>query len=309
MPSPCIAIVGAGALGGYYGARLAQHGHEVHFLMRSDYPHVARKGFNIRSVGGDFSLSASQLHLYDDPLRMPKVDLVIVTLKTTQNDQLERLIEPLLHEKSLILTLQNGLGNEDALAALFGAERVLGGMAFVCINRLGPGEIEHLEPGYIQLGDFAGQGRSERAEEIASLLRGAGIDAQVVENLKEGRWKKLVWNIPFNGLGALLDATTDVLLSSEPGIRLVRAIMEEVMCAARAAGVILPPDAPDRQIRATFPMGRYQTSTQVDRQRGKPMEIDSIFGAPVRIARNQGIFVPLMEMLLYSLQMLDARRG
>src|SRR5215207_1962756 len=168
---PRIAIVGTGALGGYYGGRLAQHGHDVHLLLRSDYDHVRRHGLAVRSVSGDFSLSADRLHVYNDAAAMPAADCVIVTLKSTENHELPRLVTPLLHEKTAILTLQNGLGNEDDLARLFGGERVLGGIAFVCINRIAAGQLHHTEAGFIRLGEFAGEtGRSARAERIVEMF-------------------------------------------------------------------------------------------------------------------------------------------
>src|SRR5258706_11022093 len=135
MEIPVIAIVGTGAVGAYYGGRLGQDGHDVHFLLRGDYQAVKEKGWTIRSCDGDFSLAPEMVHAYDDPAKMPKADLVIVTLKTTANDQFESLIAPLLKEGTSILTLQNGLGNEERLAELFGARRGLGGMSFGCFNR------------------------------------------------------------------------------------------------------------------------------------------------------------------------------
>src|SRR5690348_11099933 len=101
---PSIAIVGAGAVGGYYGARLAQHGHDVHFLLRSDYDDVRRNGLMVESCDGDFRISADAIRAYDDARRMPPVDLVVVTLKSTSNDQLEPLVRPLLREDTAILT-------------------------------------------------------------------------------------------------------------------------------------------------------------------------------------------------------------
>src|SRR3954463_7378778 len=118
--NPVIAVVGAGAVGAYYGGRLAQHGHDVHFLLRSDYKHVAKHGWTIRSCHGDFTLPPGTMHVYENPARMPKADWVIVTLKATANDQLEQLVAPLIKENTSILTMQNGLGNEEHLAQLFG---------------------------------------------------------------------------------------------------------------------------------------------------------------------------------------------
>src|ERR1700677_416758 len=146
-PDPIIAFIGAGAVGGYYGARLVQHGHRVHLLTHSDCRHIKESGLQIRSRDGDFSLQPAQINVYDDPRHMPKADLVVVTLKTTANDRLREFIEPVLKPDSILLTLQNGLGNEELLSELFGAERVIGGMAFVCINRTAPGQIAHTDHG------------------------------------------------------------------------------------------------------------------------------------------------------------------
>ena len=228
-----IAVVGAGALGGYYGARLAQHGKPVHFLLRSDYETVRNNGLVVESCSGNFQLPSDQLHVYYDPHQMPKVDLVLVTLKTTANDQFEPLIRPLLKEDTAILTIQNGLGNEDRLAELFGPQRILGGMAFVCINRAGPGVIHHTAHGIIRLGEFNG-GPSERASRIAEMFKASQVQCEVLADLKFGRWSKLVWNIPFNGLGAVLDLATDRLLDNEHGMQLLTALMTEVTAAAAA---------------------------------------------------------------------------
>jgi 2-dehydropantoate 2-reductase len=293
---PKIAIIGAGAVGGYYGARLAQHGHDVHFLVRSDYHAVRQAGWAIQSWAGDFQIPADRVNVYDDPLKMPVMDLVIVTLKTTSNDQYESLIRPLLNECTAVLTLQNGLGNEERLAELFGAGRVLGGMAFTCINRAGPGIIRHMDHGIIRLGEFGG-GPSERASRIAAMFNSSQVPCHVLDDLRRGRWSKLVWNIPFNGLGAALDLTTDRLIDNELGVQLVSAIIREVIAIAQSMGIAMPTDLLEQQIRHTRTMGAYRSSMQIDRQEGRPMEIESILGEPLRQARQQGIPTPKIQML------------
>lgn len=300
-----IAIVGAGAVGGYYGARLAQHGHDVHFLLRSDYEPVRKNGLEVRSVAGDFRLAPGKVRVYDQPGGMPPADLVIVTLKTTSNDRYEPLIRPLLKEGTAILTLQNGLGNEDRLAELFGAGRVLGGMAFVCINRISPGVIHHMDHGVIRLGEFNG-GPSSRAAGIAELFRSSNVPCEVLDDLRLGRWSKLVWNIPFNGLGAVLDLTTDRLIDNEAGLRAVSDVMREVIAAAEALGLPMPADMIDRQVRHTRTMGPYRSSMQIDRQEGRALEVESILGEPLRQARRAGVKTPKLEML-YDLAVLVDR--
>ena len=293
---PIIAVIGAGAVGGYYGARLAQHGHAVHFLFRGDYEAVRRHGLTIKSRDGDCALSPAAIHAYNDSRQMPKADLILVTLKTTSNDQYEPLIRPLLHNDTAILTLQNGLGNEQRLADLFGPARILGGLAFVCINRREAGVIEHTDYGLITLGEFTG-GPSPRASRIAQIFKSSRVPCRVLDDLRYGRWEKLVWNIPFNGLSAAMDLTTDRLVGTPEGIELIRAIMAEVVAAARANGVNLPADIIDKNIQRTLTMGPYRTSMHIDRQLGRRLEVEAILGEPLRAAHAAGVATPALEML------------
>jgi 2-dehydropantoate 2-reductase len=290
-----IAVVGAGAVGGYYGARLAQHGADVHFLVRSDFEAVARRGWKVRSVDGDFDLGPGGIHVYQRAEEMPKVDLVVVALKTTSNDRFAELIGPLIGEKTFILTLQNGLGNEELLAELFGAKRVLGGLAFTCINRIAPGEIHHMDHGLIRMGQFAGG--TETAAAIADLFNRSRIRCDVLEDLRYGRWEKLVWNVPFNGLGAALDLTSDRLIAREEGTALVGELMKEIIETAGSIGVDLPSKLISLKIEQTRTMGAYKTSMQIDRQCGRAMEIEAIIAKPLAIARQNGVATPLLSVL------------
>jgi len=301
---PVIAVIGAGAVGGYYGARLIQHGHRVHLLTRSDCAHIRKSGMRIQSRDGDFSLAPKQINVYGDPRDMPKADLAIVTLKTTANEHLRELVGPVLKGDSVILTLQNGLGNEDLLAELFGSPRVLGGIAFVCINRIGPGEISHTDHGMIRVGELAG-GPTERLRKIAALFSGSGAPCEILEDLATGRWEKLIWNVPFNGLGAALDLTTDKLIESESGLNLVRRLMEEVIAACRPLGIRFDLSVIEQKICHTRTMGAYKTSMHIDRQTGRRMEVEAIIGEPLRKARGNSVSTPYMEMLYDILNLID----
>src|SRR5436190_12923028 len=146
-----IAVVGCGALGSFYGAKLCRAGQEVHFLLRSDYEVVRRKGVSIRSKEGDFKVRPK---CAQTPEAIGPSDLVLVGLKTTANDQFSRLLPPLVGPSTAIVTLQNGLGNEEQLARLFPSEQILGGLCFVCLNRVAPGVVHHLDHGRIVLGEF-----------------------------------------------------------------------------------------------------------------------------------------------------------
>jgi 2-dehydropantoate 2-reductase len=306
LANPVIAVIGAGAVGGYYGARLAQHGHNVHLLTRADCNHIRRAGMIIHSHDGDFSLTPDQISAYDDPREMPRADLVLVTLKTTANEHLHDLIAPVLKPDSIILTLQNGLGNEELLADLFGRERILGGMAFVCINRPNPGEILHTDHGVIRLGEPFNI-TSDRAKKVAEIFNACNVKCEAIDNLTFGRWDKLIWNVPFNGLGAALNLTTDQIISNADGLALARRLMHEVINIAGSLGIHFDLTVIEAKIRHTQTMGAYKTSMQIDRNLHRPMEIDAILGNPLKIAYGNSVATPYMEMLCGILRTVDAR--
>ncbi len=300
---PTIAIIGAGAVGGYYGARLAQHGHDVHFLVRSDFDTIRTNGLHIQSIDGDFVIPADRVRVYRDSALMPKVDLAIITTKSTSNRELPELLRPIMKPDTALLTLQNGICGEDDLAAVFGPDRILGGMAFVCINRIGPGVIHHMDHGIIRLGPFRETAR-QTAKQVVDLFQSSKIRCEELADLHRGRWLKLVWNIPFNGLGTVMDLTTDKLLTNPAGRQAVADLMTEVVAAARADGVALPPETVQQQIDRTPSMGAYKSSMQIDRQMGRPLEIEYIIERPLQIARKFGLKSPNWEHLLRLLKIL-----
>jgi len=288
-------VVGAGAIGLYYGARLAAAGNEVRFLLRSDYDTVKREGIRVESVAGDLHLK--EVKAYLTPAEIGPVDLVIVAWKTTSNDLFEEVLPPLLHEHTQVLTLQNGLGNCERLVELVRADQVLGALCFVCLNRLSPGLVSHTAGGRISVGEYVNDGRG-RAEEIARRFSVAGIPTDAAPSLAEAQWKKLVWNVPFNGLAiAEGGVTTDVLLAT-PGVEdEIRALMSEVVTAARAQGLALEDSLIDFNIERTRPMGPYRPSSMIDYVEGREVEFDSIWGEPLRRAKAAGVEVPHMERL------------
>jgi 2-dehydropantoate 2-reductase len=302
---PKIAIIGAGAIGCYYGCRLAAVGGDVHFLMRSDLAAVRASGcLRIKLPQDEIVVSAPQVH--GMPEEIGPCDLVIVALKATANGVFEEMIRPLLHERTAILTLQNGLGSDEQLANLFGAERVLGGLCFICVNRTAPGEIMCIEPGSVAFGEFGRPG-TERLRQIVALFERSGVKCSSSDNLAELRWKKLVWNVPFNGLSiAAGGITTDLILASAELEVLVRLLMTEVIEAAAVLGHQIPRTLIEKQIASTRPMGAYRPSSLIDYLEGREVEVEAIWGEPLRRARQAGAAVPRLEMLYALLKRLTA---
>jgi len=298
------AIVGAGALGGYYGAKLAQAGMDVHFLMRRDLDVVRRDGLTVRSKDGDFRV---QVNAYATTEEIGPCDVVLIGLKTVSNAALPGLIPPLLGEETAVVTLQNGLGNEEFLAGHFGGRRVMGGLCFVCLNRTGPGVIEHLGHGRLSIGEFKGPPQDRTMRVVGDFQR-AGIDARAVQSLITERWRKLVWNVPFNGLGIVAGATVAEVLRDDCLLGEARALMAEVIEAAGRLGYAIRGDFIDAQIEASRSMGEYRSSSQVDFEAGREVEVEAIWGEPLSQARSAGACTPRLEFLYALLRRLGGRR-
>lgn len=290
-----MAIVGSGAIGLYYGARFGLGGADVRFLLRSDLAAVAARGSVIvHTPGGTTELRP--VRGYGSAQEIGPVDLVVVTLKTTANRQLPDLVAPLLAPGTAVLTLQNGLGSDEYLAELFGAERVLGGLAFIATTRIGPGEVKCYHPGSVTLGEFQ-RPAGGRVRALAAQFENSSVVARVAENLLEARWRKLVWNIPFNGLAVANNVTTD-RICAEPALATeVRSLMREVQAAAAAFGFRIDDAFLTEQFDVTPPMGAYQPSSLVDFRAGREVEIEAIWGEPLRRAVGRGVAMPRLSAL------------
>lgn len=309
-PNPRVAWVGVGAVGLLYSASLARAGVETHLLLRSDYDAAVRDGITVRSIKGDFHVPPSALHCHRSPASLPPPDLLVITAKTTANPDLPPLLAPLVAPHTLLLTLQNGFGNEQFLSRHFGDDRVLGGTAFVSVHRIAPATADHQNSGRIALGRHAGP-PDDRTRAVVELFKRSGFPIDLLPSLKVGRWEKQLWNIPFNGLGAALLADTSILLKSETGRNLVRAIMQEVVALARADGVSetdLPDSLIETKIHYTLKMGAYRTSMQLDREAGRAMEIDSIISSVLDLSDRSGVPAPLIRTLQAQLNTVEVNR-
>lgn len=307
------AILGTGALGGYYGACLQRAGLEVHFLLHSDYESVRDRGLIIESPNGDFTLP--HVNAYGDVRKMPPCDVVVVALKTTQNHLLPAMLPAVVKDDGIVLVLQNGLGIEEEVAQIVRPKRVIGGLCFLCSNKVGPGHIRHLDYNQIKLGEYTPHphyrpgGITERMRQITSDFERAGIPVQMAEDLLLARWQKLVWNIPYNGLSVVLNATTDELMADKYARSLVEQLMGEVVAGAAAVGCVISDRFIQKMLDYTEKMTPYRTSMKIDYDAGRPMEVEAMFGNPVRVATASGTDLPLISMLYRQLKFLDAKNG
>ena len=302
------AILGTGALGGFYGARLCRAGADVHFLLHSDYEHVRRHGLVIDSKDGDFVLPKVQT--YSDVREMPRCDVAVVALKATQNHLLPSLLPPVLADDGVVLLMQNGLGGEEDAARAVPGHVVLGGLCFLCSNKVGPGHIRHLDYGNVRFAeyavDLAPAGISDPMRTIAQDFASAGIQVDLKEDLVLARWQKLVWNVPMSGLSVVLDTDTQALMADPHTRALAEDIMHEVVAGAEACGRHVHDSFVRKMIDMTLAMAPYRASMKIDFDEGKPMEVEAIYGNPLRAARSAGAAMPRIETLYRQLKFLGA---
>ena len=204
-------IIGTGAIGGYYGAKLAHAGQEVHFLLHSDYEYVKQHGLQVDSCDGSFHLD--DVNAYQRPEDMPVCDVVLVCLKSVNNSKLPALLPPLLHDRTLVVLIQNGIGVEEDVQKMFPDVQLAAGLAFICSAKTQPGIVSHQCYGSINLADYSCRDEA-LIQAVVDEFREAGIETGLVE-YHEARWKKAVWNMPFNGMTVALHTQTDLLLKNK----------------------------------------------------------------------------------------------
>lgn len=304
------AVIGSGAVGGFYGLNLVRAGAAVHFLIR----HPVKPGtpLVLRSPGAGEAewrfLPGRDCEVAADIDAIPRVDVVLVAVKAMSNQAVAAQVGRLVKPGGGVLLIQNGIGAEPLYAEHLPAGAGLaGGLAFLASYRESPTTFVRVDYGALAVGEYGPGYRAAPSpwlNSVADDLRRAGVAVDVVADLLAARWQKLLWNIPFNGLCTILNATTDRIVGSPEGVALARALMDEVLAAAAADGAPLPQRAADEMIERTIRMAAYAPSMLQDRRAGRAMEIDALFRAPVARARRAGVAMPRTEVLAAELALL-----
>ena len=294
-------VIGTGAIGGFYGGRLMAAGRQVRFLLHSDYEYVCQHGLQIDSCDGSFHLD--RVEAYSDTRQMPVADVVLVGLKSINNHLLKDMLAPIVDSHTTVVLIQNGIGLEDDLQAQMAGLQIVAGLAFICSGKVGPGHISHQCYGSINLGNYSCP--ADRFGDILDDFRAAGIEAAEVPYL-EARWRKAVWNMPFNGMTVALNTSTDRLLKQPATRQLIYDQMMEVVGAANALGInALTSEFADKMIAMTDAMVPYSPSMKLDYDYRRPMEIPYLYTRPIAEARKAGFDMPKLAMLEAELRFLQ----
>ena len=287
------AVIGTGAIGGYYGGKLAKAGKDVHFLFHSDYEFVKENGLKIDSIDGDFTLNP--ISAYKNTSDMPVCDVVLVGLKSTNNGLLKKLLPPVLGEKTIVILIQNGLGLEAELQKDFPDLNIAGGLAFICSQKVGKGLIYHLDYGKLNLGSYSCS-NPDLLEKVRADFVQAGVDASILE-LHTARWKKLVWNIPYNGLSVILNTETNTMMAQPASRKLIHDLMLEVIHAANCCGCNINDSYADEMLNMTDNMKPYSPSMKLDYNAKRPLEIEAIYSNPILEAAKNGYSMHQVSVL------------
>lgn len=302
-----IAIYGAGGLGGFYGARLACAGNDVAFIARGAHLAAMReRGLRVSSPLGDMHLPEPVAT--DNPGDVGPVDLVLVAVKTWQIPEVGAAMGPLIGEGTLVLPFLNGVEASDELAAVVGADRVLGGLSKVFSKIEAPGVIHHFTPNvFVAFGELDGTD-SGRVRTLLDMFSAAGVDAKVSPAIRVELWKKLLLVSSWAGLGALARSPMGVMREQPETRALIGRSMDEGLAVARASGHAVDPAYKDEMwaFYGTMPAGAT-ASMQRDIMAGRPSELDAWNGAICRFGARAGIETPVHSFTYHTL--LPMERG
>ena len=298
-----IGLIGAGAVGGYYGLMLKKGGEDIHFHVRSNFEKVREDGFClVHHLPERKKENIQNVPVYRNSTSIGICNWIIIATKATANKQVMELVRPMVDKNTSFLTLQNGMGNVEIIAESYGENRVIiGGLCFTCINRTEQNRIESILPGYVQFGQH-GELLSEKGKSIVNAFERSGIRVRYADSLEEALWRKLCWNIPFNGLSIVGGGiTTDLIVANQELRKRARQLMIEIQCAAIAHGVTIEDTFLDKQFELTEAMGPYRPSSLIDYQEGKPVEVEAIFGEALRKGQSKGAGMVALNKLYTEL--------
>jgi 2-dehydropantoate 2-reductase len=293
-----LAIFGAGGVGGYFGARLAQAGHEVTFIARGQHlAAMQRDGLRIvNSAFGDIHLNPT--HATDDPADIGPVDIVLFCVKLYDSVSAAARLPPLIGAETAVITLQNGIDGRDHVAAAVGAEHAVGGVAYISAAIEGPGVVAHLNRHHrLLFGETDGRS-SPRLERFAAAGRAAGFVSEVATDIDRAIWEKFVFLSAMAGLTGLTRLGIGAILRDAETRELLRRAIAEAVAVARAKGVALAAEAVDQALSfaESLPPG-MKASLLFDLEKGRPIEVEGLSGAVARLGRSHGVPTPIQQTI------------
>jgi len=300
-----IAIMGAGAVGAYFGAKLAAAKNEVSFIARG--AHLAamqRCGLSIESSEGNMQIRDAVFTA--DPAVIGAVDLVLFCVKSYDTIGAAKQMTPLIGPQTQILALQNGVDNADKIAQITGNKLPLAGVVYIGAQLMRPGVIKHSAGGRIVFGQLDGK-VSETTKSFEQVLTAAKIPCEISAEIRKAQWRKLLWNAPFCAISCLVQGTVKDIIESESLRQLAIDCMLEVQQAAATQSIDLESSLIDETLQFSKSLGDFKPSMLQDFEAGKPLEYEAFNGIVVHILRRAGKAAPTSQVFYGALKFLDKR--
>ncbi len=308
MPTNKILMVGAGAVGGYFGALLSRSGQDVTFLVRPQTAlAISKTGLSIKTPGGDFTVHPPVI---EQVTQNTSADLIILAVKCTDLLAVLAQVAPLVAKGAILLTLQNGVDSEERIRTYFEGhpDCVVAGVAYITARLAEPGVIEHYRRGIISIGELSGE-KSERVCKIHEAISQAGISCKLTDQILKEKWEKLCWNATFNPLSVILDAPLSLVLKSPELLKIVEQGIHEIIAVAKAEGFLLHPNIIESTISVTHALQDYYTSMYEDFKRQKPTEIEHLNGDIMRRGEKHGVPTPIHQALYALIKGLELKQN
>ena len=298
-----IAVMGAGAVGAYFGAKLSASGHNVAFLARGAHLDALRRdGLRVESAGGNLRIQNALFT--NDPGEVAVVDLILFCVKSYDTDAAVGALAPMIGNATTILSLQNGVDNADKIAARWGETRALAGVVYLGSQLVGPGTIKHSAGGRIIFGEMDGSAR-DTTQSIERALTAAQIPCEISKEIRKAQWRKLLWNAPFCAISCLTRATVKEIIESDSLRQLTVDCMNEVRLAARTRNVDLEAELLDETLNFSKSLGEFKPSMRQDLEARKPLEYEAFNGIVVKLLRQAGKEAPVNQVFYGTLEYLD----
>ena len=304
-----VLLTGAGALGVFFTSKLAAAGAECAVVARSDYEAVKTSGYEISDRGCvSRFMPAKVIRSAAECPFTP--DYILITSKVLPETDPAGLTAGVpLSGSTAVVLIQNGIGIEDPAAKIFPGQEILSAVAYLCASRPEHGKVINTGPGKLEMGSYPAGKPSAAAEKLAALFSAGGAPCKLLENVQTARWRKLLWNVPFNTVSVLAGGADTVWLCDGAELeKLCRGLMDEVIAAAAAEGIRISPEEADDMMAYTKSLDPYNSSMLQDYLADRPLEVEAILGNPLRIARRYGIAVPRMEVCYALLKSIDGLR-
>ena len=290
-----IGLIGAGAVGALYASRLHKAGAKIHVVSPRYHNEITAKGIQIDSIWGDTHWQPDTTT--SDITRLPnELDYLLICTKVVADDAFYKAVSNTLHRNTTIVLIQNGIDIESR----YPKHPLISGLAFVCSSRRSPTHVQHTDYGRLVLGCYP-TGTTPALTQLVAMFTKAGVPCVASEDIRTDRYKKLVWNAPFNPLSVIYQRDTKALLDELTSREEIITIMREVQQIAKVDGVTISDTFLDKMIADTQAMVPYKPSMLLDAQANRPIEIEAILGNALRIAKHHNLQTPAMLRIYRAL--------